>query len=370
MTSLSIALLSLAEVLVLLYVPLLFAVGAASGPSGEGDAVGLLSLVLLRVVVLLAGFLTAVPTGRLAPIAPTVGGQLAACVFAVLLVEAAANWALWATLYGPRSNGLGVVGGLLAVALPGLLAGAGLCALLTGGRHPWAGPLFWGSFVASVVCWAVAGSAADTRHLEANEKFRQIRQQEEQQQVQQQVQQAEEELPEKSAAIARTAVTDTEGLETLLAYTSHWQRGDVSELAAARIRTAERYPERLAAILTNGKNRIEALGILAQDAKGLPPGVERECWRALEGFAGEMLRDLEGGQADPPLDALFRPALDFMNAQADARKQHRGELLAVQKVVRKADEQHKIFSLEAMMRLRDIDHPQGDWAEAAQVGSP
>jgi hypothetical protein len=325
----------------------------------------LLLLVLLRVVVLLAGFLTAVPTGRLAPIAPTVGGQLAACIFAVLLVEAASNWALWATLYGPRSNGLGVVGGLLAVVLPGLLAGAGLCALLTGGRHPLAGPLFWGSIVASVVCWAVVGGAADTRRLEADEKFRQMRQQEEQQQVQQ----AEEELREKIAAIARTAVTDTEGLETLLAYTSPWQRRDVSDLAAARIRTAERYPERLAAILTNGKNRIEALGILAQDAKGLPPGVERECWRALEGFAGEMLRDLEGGQADPQLDALFRPALDFMNAQADARKQHRGELLAVQRVVRKADEQHKIFSLEAMMRLRDIDQPQGEWAEAAQAGT-
>jgi hypothetical protein len=364
MTALSIALLSLAGVLAVLTVPGWIALGAAKGPSGAGGAVGLLFLAFFRVMALLAGILSAAVAGRLMPIAPTIGGQLAACVFAVLVVEGAANWALWSTLDGLHGNSLQVVGVLLATVLPGSLVAAGLWAVLAGERQPWAGSLFWGSIVASVVCGALVGGITQTRRMEADEQFRQMRQQEEQQEARR----AMEELQEKKNVIAQTAVADAEGLETLLAFTSSWERQDLSDLATARIRTADGYAERLAEIMNRGTHRVEALGVLAQDAQRLPEGVERQCWRAMESFAEQFLHDLDDEQTDPPLDALFRSALDLMNARADARKQHREELLAVQKVVRKAGEQHKIFSLEAMMRLRDIDHPQGDWAEAAQVG--
>lgn len=291
---------------------------------------------------------------------------MALSVIVILLVEVAANWILFGALDAPGGGAVLRMSGLVAsVAMPGMLVAAAFCGLLGGSvmRQQWVGPFFWGSLIGSVVGWMIVMSIANVRKMERQEKFAVERRQEEEQR-----QQAEDlELQRVAAEIEQTPPEDAEGLEKLLAYTATWQRRDLSDLAAARIQAAPQHVARLAGILSDGKNRLEALGMLARDARSLPADVEAKCWVSVETFAREFLGELRGGQTDPPLDSLFRAVLTLMDADPTARVRRRRELLAVQKVVKEADRQHKNFSLEAMMRLRDIDHPQGQWEEPSST---
>lgn len=345
---------------------MVIAVMASSGPNSAGGAIGILFLAVIRVGVLLTGFLSAVPTGRLVSLSPTAGGQIALCIVAVLLVEVACSWILFSAMDAPGGGFLPVLGLVLSVALPGMLLAAGFCGLLDGGsRQQFVSPLFWGAIGASAICWAFVTGVAQDRKMVRQEKFAAERRLEEDQQQRAE----EEEFQRNKSAIEQASPDNAQGLEALLAYTATWQRRDLSDLAKARIQESPQRVARLTAVMTGGTNRLEALGMLAFEAKALPADVEATCWRTVETFAREFLGELEGEQTDPSLDSLFRPVLRFMDADATARTRHRRELLAVQKVVKKADQLHRSFSLEAMMRLRDIDHPQGQWAEASAPGT-
>lgn len=345
---------------------MVIAVMGSSGPNSAGGAIGILFLALIRAGVLIAGFLSAVPTGRLVSIASTASGQIVLCIVAVILVEVACNWIFFSAIDSPGGGFLPLLGLLLSVALPGMLLAAGFCGLLDDGRlQQFVSPLFWGALGVSAVCWAFVTGVAQDRKMVQQEQFAAQRRMEEEQQQRAE----EEEFQRKKSAIEQTSPDDVEGLEALLAYTATWQRKDLSDLATARIQGSPQRVALLTAVMTGGTNRLEALGMLALEAQSLPADVEAKCWRTVETYAREFVGELEGDQTDPPLNSLFRPVLRFMDADATARTRHRRELLAVRKVVKKADQMHRSFSLEAMMRLRDIDHPQGQWAETSVPGT-
>jgi hypothetical protein len=345
---------------------MVIAVMSSSGPDSAGGAIGILFLAVIRAGFLITGFVTAMPTGRLVSIAPAAGGQIALCIAAVFLVEVACNWILFSAIDAPGGGFLPVLGLLLSVALPGMLLAAGFCGLLDGGsRQQFVSPLFWGAIGASAICWAFVTGVAQHREMVRQETFAAQRRLEEEQQQRAE----EEEFQRKKSAIEQASPDEAEDLEALLAYTATWGRRDLSDLATALIQGSPQRVARLTAVMTEGTNRLEALGMLALEAKSLPADVQAKCWQTVEIFAREFPGELEGEQTDPSLDSLFRPVLRFMDADATARTRHRRELLAVQEVVKKADQLHWNFSLEAMMRLRDIDHPQGQWAEVSAPGT-
>lgn len=301
MSYLSITLLSAAAVLTLLYIPMVIAVMASSGPNSAGGAIGILFLAVIRIGVFISGFLSAVPTGRLVSIAPTAGGQIALCIGAVLLVEVACNWILFSAMDAPGGGSLPVLGLVLSVALPGMLLAAGFCGLLDGGsRQQFVSPLFWGAIGASAICWAFVTGVAQDRKMVQQEQFAAERRLEEEQQKRAE----EEEFQRKKSAIEQASPDDAEDLEALLAYTAIWGRRDLSDLATARIQGSPQRVAHLTAVMNGGTNRLEALGMLAIEAKALPADVEAKCWRTVETFAREFLGELARGRADGSIARL------------------------------------------------------------------
>lgn len=180
------------------------------------------------------------------------------------------------------------------------------------------------------------------------------------------------ELSKIEAALASSggAVAD---IEALLPFTAPWRDTGISGRARQILHGLEQWSERTAALLGQpaaGSYRIDALTVLTDDVANLPTPVRRQCWQALAELSAEYLAELQGRGPEPALNQLFRAALQLMDHEADSRVRHRAELTADEKVVQRAEERHLCFLLEATMRLRDVDHPEGNWAGGKLLSTP
>lgn len=314
-----------ATVLTLLFIPLVYALNNSHGPDAAGAAIAIPLLQFVRAGVLTAGLVVSGAGRKGAWLTDSQGGQLAAVVVGVLLMEATCCAMHFLSLDYELSTAAQWFFGVLGTLLPALLLMAG----------------FWPAagmarilFLTGVGSAVAAGLGAMVSYPALVAPYRERREAEAR---------AQEELEVRRVGeLERLPVTA--GVAELLPFAVPGNPDRVQGEAMRRIRKSEGWAAAAVAMLA-GKDRLGAVYLLRDGWEERPEAVKNACWRATGEAAREMAARMESGQtvSRDEIEMLFWAMSTMSDRPVEEYRGHLEELTATRDTLRNAEKRGVYF---------------------------